>query len=134
MKKYLIDGCFDGYHYGHVYSIFQARQLCDMLICGTHLDEEISLYKSKTIFNYDERYFMLKYCKYIDKLESNLPYYTNIKIINELDCTKFCHGYEKLELNNNNLLISYPRTRGWQLLFIYLYIFINIYKYNIKLI
>ena len=27
-KMYFIDGCFDGYHYGHVNALFQAKQLC----------------------------------------------------------------------------------------------------------
>lgn len=141
MKKYLIDGCFDGYHYGHVHSLYQAKELCNYLICGTHSDDEIIKFKYQPCFTYEDRYFMLKYCKYIDKLVGPLPYYTSSNILDEYSCSSFCHGYEQLDsndilieplvkLHNDNKLILYNRTRGISStgLLYRLYQYINNYK------
>lgn len=120
----LIDGCFDGYHYGHVYAIFQASELCDSLTLGTHEDEDIkNNKKTMPLYNYQNRLNMLKYCKYVNKiLEEPIPYQTNIKTLNENGCEVFFHGEDIIlsddgedilkKLKDENRLKLYKRTNG----------------------
>lgn len=63
MTKFFVDGCFDSYHYAHVYLLYQAKQLCDELIVGTHSDKEMELHKNKPLNSFEDRKYMLKYCK-----------------------------------------------------------------------
>jgi ethanolamine-phosphate cytidylyltransferase len=100
-KRYFIDGCFDGYHYGHVYALYQSKQLCDELIAGTHSDEEITFHKNTPLFSYEERVFMLNYCKYIDKVVENVPYITTVKTLDDNNCSIFVHGYENVITKHN---------------------------------
>ena len=94
MFKYLIDGCFDGFHYGHVHALYQAKQLVldqinkgktgGMLVVGTHDNTEMELHKNIPLFNFNERSTMLKYCKYIDiLLKEPLSYITSIETLDK---------------------------------------------------
>lgn len=121
-KKYFIDGCFDGYHYGHANAIFQSRQISDILVLGTHSDEEMNEFKNKPLFKYEERFFMLKHCKYIDRLIEYVPYVTTFETVAKYDCLAFLHGDETTVTKNNkpaidaniidNNYITYDVTRG----------------------
>lgn len=101
MRVYFIDGCFDGFHYGHVHALYQAKQLCDELILGTHSDMEMEIYKNPPLFNYHERVFMLQYCKYINNIVHNTPYITDIETLNQHGCQMFVHGEEQVFTKNN---------------------------------
>ena len=46
MSINFIDGCFDGFHYGHVNALFQSKKLSNYLIAGTHTDKEMELHKN----------------------------------------------------------------------------------------
>ena len=88
---HFIDGCFDGFHYGHVHALFQAKQACDILVAGTHTDQELARHKSPPLFDFEQRKFMLRYCRFVDVLlEEGVPYESQIPP----DCDKFAHGYE----------------------------------------
>lgn len=112
MFKYLIDGCFDGFHYGHVHALYQAKQLVldqinkgktgGMLVVGTHDNTEMELHKNIPLFNFNERSTMLKYCKYIDILiKEPLSYITSIETLDKYECQKFLHGRENVITKNN---------------------------------
>jgi len=108
-KNYFIDGCFDGYHYGHVNAIFQSKQLCDNLILGTHDDVEMNMHKNRPVFNYEERLFMLKNCKYIDHVSPfPVPYITKVDILHKHQCSKYLHGEEAVITKNNENGIQIP--------------------------
>ena len=62
MKTYFMDGCFDGFHYGHVNALFQAKQKCDYLKVGTHTDIEMETFKKAPMVPYHERVRMLEHC------------------------------------------------------------------------
>ena len=114
-----IDGCFDSLHYGHVNALFQAKQQCNILHCATHTDDEIFKAKNcSSLFDYNERYILLKYCRFIDILYKETPYNTNIDILNNIKCEKFFHGDDSIDkeplktLNILGKLQIYKRTEG----------------------
>jgi len=119
-KYYFIDGCFDGYHYGHANAIFQSKQKCDNLILGTHDDIEMKEHKNVPLFDYDERSFMLQYCKYVNKYIGTVPYIVNLQTIYKYNCTKYLHGNEQIITRNNvngiqiplESYITYEVTKG----------------------
>lgn len=113
-----IDGCFDGYHYGHIMSLYNAKSKSKKLICGIHTNQEIWNHKQKIpIFNYNDRFEILKYSIFIDELIDDTPYKTNEQIINNHNADKFFHGSDNISveplysLDKKNLLVSYPRTK-----------------------
>jgi ethanolamine-phosphate cytidylyltransferase len=107
-KRYFIDGCFDGYHYGHVNAIFQSKILCDQLIIGTHTDDEIITHKNMPLFNYNDRIFMIKNCKYIDEYIGEVPYIVNVDTIYKYNCSKYLHGKEIIKTKNGENGINVP--------------------------
>ena len=118
IERGFMDGCFDGLHYGHIHALYQAKQKCNTLIVATHEDSEIKKYKNKDpIYSYNDRYYMLKYCKFIDILkEESTEYNTTIDILDKNKCNKFFHGndnidkYPLLEILKKNRLIIYNYT------------------------
>ena len=120
MSQYFIDGCFDGFHYGHVNAIFQAKTFCDKLILGTHTNEEMQTHKNIPLFDYKERIFMLQYCKYIDIFVYNVPYVVNNDILIKYNCSHYLHGNETVLTQNNinainidpDKYITYETTSG----------------------
>jgi len=101
-SRCFIDGCFDGYHYGHVNALFQSKNYCDLLIAGTHSDTELEIHKGECLFNYEERIFMLKSCRFINFVVSSVPYITSIKTIDENNCDYFLHGDENILTKSNS--------------------------------
>ena len=122
IKQYFMDGCFDGYHYGHVNAILQGKLLCDNLILGTHTNEEMIQHKNDPLFDYSERVFMLKHCKYIDKFVGNVNYIVACETLDKFNCSKYLHGNEVLITKNGengidtnvitNRYITYETTEG----------------------
>jgi ethanolamine-phosphate cytidylyltransferase len=122
IKQYFMDGCFDGYHYGHVHAILQGKLLCDNLILGTHTNEEMIQHKNDPLFDYSERKFMLQNCKYIDEFVGNVDYIVACKTLDKFNCSKYVHGNEVLITRNgengidtnviNNRYITYETTEG----------------------
>ncbi len=116
-KNGFIDGCFDGYHYGHIVALSYAKENCKILTCATHSDDEIFEHKNKkALFREEDRLFMLKNNIFIDILSENVPYNTSREILKKKNANLFFHGddgidkYPLNELNENNLLYIYPRT------------------------
>lgn len=117
--KGLIDGCFDGFHYGHVNALFQSKQECKLLFAASHCDEEI--FKAKgtmPIFKYNDRLRFLEHCRFIDKCYDHVPYNTSLSVINGFGCDIFFHGsdgidkYPLKDLNDIGKLHVYNRTSG----------------------
>ena len=80
------------------------------------------LSKNKPLITYDDRLYMLKHCKYIDKIVENVPYITTTKILEDNECEYYCHGNEDIltkqkidplkTIKKNNKLIIYNITNG----------------------
>lgn len=122
IKQYFMDGCFDGYHYGHVHAILQGKLLCDKLILGTHTNEEMVKHKNDPLNNYLERTIMLKHCKYIDTFVGDVNYIVTSNTIDNFNCSKYLHADEILLTRNgesaidldilNNRYVTYKTTEG----------------------
>jgi len=103
-KVYFIDGCFDGFHCGHIYSLFESKKLCKVLNVGIYSDEEMVMYNKPSIFSYNERYTMLKYCKYVDNIIGKVPYVLSEETFKKYRCEKYILPYEKMHSKNVNKL------------------------------
>ena len=124
MKRFFVDGCFDSFHYGHAHLLYQAKQLCDELVVGTHSDEELTREKNTPFFSFEERIEILRYCRFIDVLILNpVPYCTLTETLDKYDCDKFVHGDEQtvltsskqdalLDVKKNDRLVKVPSTHG----------------------
>jgi len=107
-RQYFIDGCFDGYHYGHVNAILQSKTLCDTLVLGTHTDKEMSAQKNIPLFDFEDRCYMLSHCKYIDQFVGAVPYVVTIQTVHKYECSKYLHGDETIITKNNENGITVP--------------------------
>ncbi len=100
--RYFVDGCFDSLHYAHINLLYQAKQLCDYLVVGTHSDDEMNIHKNIPLNTFEDRKFMLKFCKFVDYvIEEPVDYITNEKTLIKYNCEKFVHGYEHVLTKNN---------------------------------
>ena len=108
-----VDGCFDGFHYGHVYALYQAKQLSDKILVGTHKDEEIAKYKCKPIFSYEDRSFMLKHCKYIDEFIGDVDYLPSLKTLNKYSCNNLLHGRENIIINETDIFNQFRKANKY---------------------
>ena len=63
---------FDLLHSGHISMLKEAKDQCDYLICGLHIDPKIErAHKNSPIQSVVERYLQLSAVKYVDEI---IPY------------------------------------------------------------
>jgi len=67
----------------------QARELGDVLVVGVHSDEEITLHKGPTVLNEQERYTMVRACKWADEVIEGAPYIATIDTLDKYNCDFF---------------------------------------------
>lgn len=96
IKRVYIDGIFDMFHRGHVESFRKAKEFCNgptQLIVGVISDEDATSYKRKPIYNEEDRYELVKSCKYVDEVILRAPLIMNKEFINrhKIDCV--VHGF-----------------------------------------
>lgn len=72
MKIGFACGVFDLYHAGHVLMFKECKKHCDYLIVAvndaSNINQIINKNKNTPIFSIDDREFLLRSCKYIDKV------------------------------------------------------------------
>jgi rfaE bifunctional protein nucleotidyltransferase chain/domain len=70
MKKVLVGGCFDIFHYGHLYFLKEAKKLGDYLIVALEPDTTVKKLKGTTrpIHNQDQRKELLESLKFVDEV------------------------------------------------------------------
>lgn len=100
-------GVFDMLHINHIRFLERAKQYGDYFIVGLCSDKLTESYKRTPIFNYEQRYTMLKQLNMIDeivKLEVDtnhrpIQFYKDkkIKYQIQIDCDK--HNYTRKEIN-----------------------------------
>ena len=96
----IINGYFDMLHYGHITFIFNAKQKCKDLTVVVCNDNECYKYKNTyPIFNYDIRYELLKNCRFINNIISDVPYNIDEITLMNLNCDKLFYGTHLL-INN----------------------------------
>jgi len=87
-----IDGCFDMFHFGHANALRQAKECGDVLVVGVHSDVEIRKHKGPTVLTEQERYKMVRSCKWVDELVENAPYIASVETLDKHKCDFVCHG------------------------------------------
>jgi ethanolamine-phosphate cytidylyltransferase len=76
-----MDGCFDLMHSGHFNAVRQAKALGKILVVGVHSDEEIARNKGPPVMNEQERYAMVRACKWVDEVIEDAPYSPTIELL-----------------------------------------------------
>jgi len=87
-----IDGCFDMFHFGHANALRQAKELGDQLVVGVHSDAEIQKHKGPTVWTEQERYKIVRSCKWVDEVVEDAPYIATVATLNKYNCDFTCHG------------------------------------------
>ena len=94
-----VDGVFDLMHYGHMYMFLKARTLTESyrLVVGVNSDESVRSSKGTTpILAEDDRVLMVKQCKFVDEVETDVPYVMSSDYLSEMrekhQVTFICHG------------------------------------------
>ena len=73
---------FDLLHAGHIAMLKEARDMCDYLIVGLHVDPSVERSnKNKPIQSVFERYVQLRGCRYVDEI---IPYATESEVVDIL--------------------------------------------------
>lgn len=86
------DGCYDMMHFGHANSLRQAKLMGNYLVVGVHTDEEIRVHKGPPVMNEQERYKMVRACKWVDEVVEGAPYCTTLETLDKYDCDFCVHG------------------------------------------
>ena len=123
MKKVLVFGVFDLFHFGHLRLLKRASSLGDYLIVAVQANEEIMKYKSSDsygpLYSIDERMEMIRAMRCVDEVISYNSVADDIKKIafdiyvkgpdnvhsGILEATKWCE-------ENGKEVVILPRTEG----------------------
>ena len=73
MKRVYTDMAADMFHVGHLNLIKRAKSLGDYLIVGVHSDDDIGQYKRRPIIPQEDRYEMVRSCRYVDEIIEAAP-------------------------------------------------------------
>lgn len=70
---------FDFLHAGHIAMLEEAASVCDMLVCGLHVDPSLGRpEKAKPVQPLSERYMQLAAVRYVDRI---IPYQTEEELL-----------------------------------------------------
>lgn len=86
------DGCFDITHWGHMNALRQAKSLGDYLVVGVHSDEEIAKHKGPTVMKEQERYALIRACKWVDEVVEDAPYVASLEVLDKHNIDFCVHG------------------------------------------
>lgn len=119
-NKVFSDGCYDCLHFGHMNGFRQIKEKSKYLIIGTHSGEDINKEKYSTVMNDKERYEMLRHSRWIDSVETNVPFVCSIDLVKKLNIEKVFHGNDIItnadgfdcygEIKKNNMFEEFDRT------------------------
>jgi len=117
-----MDGCFDMMHYGHSNALRKGKATGNYLIAGVHSDEEIKKHKGPPVTKEEERYKIVRSCKWVDEVVPNAPYTTELAILEKYHCDYCVHGDDIVtdangvdtyaEVKNAGKFKCIPRTVG----------------------
>ena len=74
----------------------------EVLVAGVISDEELFKTKGPTIMNLQERTEVARHCKFIDEVQSGVPYSPTIPLIKSFNCGYYAHG-DDLALNSDGI-------------------------------
>ena len=109
-----VDGVFDIFHYGHM-ELFRKIKLLfpnSFIIAGVSSDHDSKLYKRASILTCDERVKTLSYCKYIDKVISNIPWIIDNNFIEQHKIDYVCHDPIQYPSNDIDDVYKFCKEKG----------------------
>jgi ethanolamine-phosphate cytidylyltransferase len=86
------NGCFDVFHFGHANFLRQAKVMGDYLIAGVHGDLDIAKNKAHPVMGENERAKIISAVKWVDEVQTGIPYGDVLKTLNEHACEFCVHG------------------------------------------
>lgn len=114
MKKVLTYGTFDILHYGHINLLKRAKELGDYLIVALSSDEFNKIKNKQSLYNFEQRKFMLEAVKYVDLIIPENNWEQKIQDIEEHSVDVFTMGDDWIEkfdfLKQYCEVIYLPRT------------------------
>lgn len=106
------DGCFDVTHWGHMNALRQAKALGDILVVGVHSDADILKHKGPTIMNEEERYAVVRACKWVDEVVEAAPYVVSMDVFDDHDIDFCVHGEDITTDENGNDVYAEAKDTG----------------------
>ena len=73
MKRVYVDAVADLFHMGHLNLFKRAKNEGDFLIVGIHSDKTVKSYKRTPIIEQEQRYEIVRACKYVDEVIEDAP-------------------------------------------------------------
>ncbi|KAM0686240.1 choline-phosphate cytidylyltransferase [Conglomerata obtusa] len=117
------DGIYDLFHYGHAWSLRQAKHLFPnvYLIVGICSDTITHKNKGKTVLTDKERYETVRHCKYVNEIIEDAPWVVDMSFITKHEIDFIAHDdipfmydnrdvYE--EFKNKGVFVPTKRTAG----------------------
>ncbi len=108
MKIVYADITGDLFHRGHVEFFKKAKSLFNdtYLIIGINRDEDVKKYKRQPFTSMDDRVEIFKYCRLIDKVISDVPFFITECFLNEHKIDVVLHGDDMTDyLKENNYAV-----------------------------
>ena len=96
MLRVYIDMVGDLFHVGHINLFKKARNLFPEnpveLVVGVHSDEDVGSYKRRPVIVQEQRYEMIRSCKYVDEVIEASPLIITEKFLKKYKINYVVHG------------------------------------------
>lgn len=120
MIRVYTDMAADVFHVGHLNLLKKAKAMGDYLIVGVHSDEQITSYKRRPIFSEQDRYEIMRGCRYVDEVIEAAPLVmtkdfllnNNIDLVVRGDDTSQQHLEQQADPISMGIMRYVPRTPG----------------------
>jgi glycerol-3-phosphate cytidylyltransferase len=114
------DMAADVFHIGHLNLLKKAKAMGDYLIVGVHSDEQIASYKRRPIFSEQDRYEIMRGCRYVDEVIEAAPLVmtkdfllnNKIDLVVRGDDTSQQHLEQQADPIDMGIMRYVPRTPG----------------------
>lgn len=103
-KRVYIDGIYDIYHRGHLESLKTAKKLFKgnvILIVGVISDKDATSYKREPIYNEEDRYEIIRGCRYVDEVIEGSPLIITKKFVKKHKIDYVVHGFSDSKDSEN---------------------------------
>ena len=97
MTRVYVDMVADLFHVGHLNLIKEAYSCGDAVIVGVHSDEDVESYKRRPTIEEQQRYEMVRSCKYVDEVIEEAPLVITEEFLNDYEIDIVIHGDDVTE-------------------------------------
>ena len=92
MKRVYVDAVADLFHVGHLNLFKRAKKEGDFLVVGIHSDKTVESYKRTPIIEQEQRYQIVRACKYVDEVIEDAPLIVTKDFMTEHEIDLVIHG------------------------------------------